>query len=296
MNNEPALSRNRFFPSALRAFFCLVVLASCGGQFSPAQTLPDSGVIPGWTAVGQTQTFDKKNIFELMDGQAEYYFRYGFELVAVRSYQDSRAVRLEAEVWRLAIPTDAYGLFSANDEGHPILIGSAVDANLEDGSKLVLWQDRYFVVLRALDTVQNADLVAFGESISGALPTGGQAPELIGRLPAEGKIERSEIFFHEEVTIQNELWLGGKNLLGLSPETDVVLAKYVIGGETELLLLVEYPDPSMAAVAHFALESSNLEGMQGSFANGKVLAAAFGNGPKADVENLLARALIAWMP
>jgi len=293
--NSHSKNRTRFFLLLAAAAAGMAVLGACAGAIPPVKALPESGAIAGWTASGQTQTFDTKTLFQLMDGQAEYYFRYGLELVAVRSYLDDRKIRLEAEVWQLADTTDAFGLFTANDTGHPILVGQAVDANMEDGIKLVLWQDRYFVVLRALEPIQNADLVAFGEAISNSLPAGGTAPALMGRLPLDGKIERSEIFFHEEVTIQNELWLGGNNLLGLSPQTNAVLAKYDLDGTTEILLLVEYPDPAAAAVAHFALMNTDLEGMQASYANGRLLAAAFGDGPKAVVEDLLARALVSWM-
>ncbi len=280
----------------LLSLYLALALTGCGRASGPAQSLPDSGVVPGWQASAQAFTYNKDTLFQLMDGQAEYFFRYGFEEVAVRTYKDSQGNNLEAEVWRLATTADAYGLFSANDLGNPVLAGKAAGANLQDGAKLVFWQDRYFVLLRPAVPIQNADLIAFAAAISGKLPAGGSPPDLIGHLPPEGKIERSEIFFHEEVTIQNELWLGDNNVLGLSPQTNAVLAKYDLNGETELLLLVEYPDPSSATVAHFALDSGHIEGYQESFANGKLLAAAFGNGAKDQVEKLMAQALLSWMP
>jgi len=49
-------------------------------------------------------------------------------------------------------------------------------------------------------------------------------------LADEGMVERSAVFFHEEISIQDRLWLGGENRLGLSPKTDGILARYEVGG------------------------------------------------------------------
>ncbi len=86
--------------------------------------------------------------------------------------------------------------------------------------------------VRARQELPDTDLWGLAEAISTALPAGPseKRPALMGRLPPDGLVERSAIFFHEEISIQNDLWLGGENLLGLGPETDGVLAQYDVGG------------------------------------------------------------------
>jgi hypothetical protein len=159
-----------------------------------------------------------------VDGQAEAFFAYGFEQVAVRRYENAEGAVLRVEVWQLATPADAYGLFTASITGTPAAIGN--DGDADPGRRLAFWQDRYTVHVRARQELDDADLWGFGEAVSAALPEGGERPALVDRLPPDGLVERSAIFFHEEISIQSDLWLGGENLLGLGLETDGVLARW----------------------------------------------------------------------
>jgi hypothetical protein len=283
-----------------KKFLCLLFLfgltvTGCSGKsaFSILQTLPGDNSIPGWSLPEKTLTYDKDTIFQLMDGEAEFFFRYGFELVAVGDYQNSGGVSLEAEVWQLATPADAYGLFSVNDAGDPVSVGKANEGNLQTGNKLVFWQDRYFVLLRPSDTVPDADLQKFADAISAGLPTGGEPPAIMDRLPAEGRAARSEIFFHEELAIQNKVYLGGENILGLSQSTDGALAEYQLNGVKANLIIIQYPDAAAAAAGLAALNNYGLDNLIAAQASGNLLGAVFGKADKTSAGALLAEALAA---
>ena len=203
--------------------------------------------------------YDRENIYDLVDGQAESFFAYGFEQVAVRDYEDATGVVLSVEIWQLATPADAYGLFTASIAGAPVGIGN--DGDQDPGRRLIFWQDRYTVQVRARQELDAAELERFAQEVSTALPSGGERPELVGRLPSNGLVERSALFFHEEISIQDRLWLGGENLLGLSPETDGVLGRYDLGGTVARLLLIEYPDTGAASAGLAALEGSEISSL-----------------------------------
>ena len=70
------------------------------------------------------------------------------------------------------------------------------------------------VQVRARSELDDAALRGFAQAIAMALPVGGETPALVKRLPPDGLVERSAVFFHEEISIQNKLWLGGENVLG----------------------------------------------------------------------------------
>jgi hypothetical protein len=254
-----------------------------------ARAFPGADIVQGWTPDGEVETYDSETIFNLVDGQADFFFVYGFEQVAVRRYENADGVVLDVQIWQLAHPEDAYGLFTASIAGEPADVGS--EGDVDPGRRLAFWQDRYVVQMFARREIPDADLQSFGEAVSAALPTGGERPALMDRLPADGLVERSAVFFHEELSIQNEVWLGGENLLGLSQETDGVLARYEVGGTTVRLLLIEYPDTEATLAGLAALKGSELESLVAADVQGNLLGAVFGDVDESSVSALLGEAL-----
>jgi hypothetical protein len=300
--------------SRVRLTSCLLLLASCAllaGCIPPppeptaaptveptatpvppsplTDALPGADAVVGWAPEGEVAVYDSETIFNLVDGQADFFFVYGFERVAVQRYQNADDVVFDVQIWQLSDDASAYGLFSVGIAGEPVAIGNEGDT--DPGRRLAFWQDRYVAQLFARQAIPDANLRAFGEAISTALPAGGERPALVDRLPAEGLVPRSAIFFHEEISIQNEVWLGGENILGLSPDTDGVLGRYEIAGATARLLLVAYPDAGAASAALTALQGSAVEGLVAADADGDLLGAVFGQADEAAAGALLAQAL-----
>jgi len=250
---------------------------------------PGADAISGWTLEGDLEVYDGETIFGLVDGQADFFFVYGFEQVAVRRYKNAEEVVLDIHIWQVRTPEDAYGLFTASVAGEPVAIGNEGDT--DPGRRLVFWQDRYVAQLFSRTDIPDADLRAFAEAVSAALPTGGERPALVDRLPADGMVLRSSIFFHEELSIQNEVWLGGENILELNPDTDGVLARYEIDGATARLLLIAYPDAGAASAGLAALQGGEIEGLVAAGARENLLGAVFGEIDEATASALLEEAL-----
>ncbi len=270
----------------------LAIFASgCSQPVNILQALPGADAVTGWRTPGDPQVFDKDTIFQLMDGQAEFFFRYGFEQVAVRSYQNTEGNNLDVEIWQLATTDDAYGLFSVNDSDEPATLGKANEANIQEGNRIVFWQNRYFALVRSAAPVPNMDLLAFAESVSKSLPSGGTIPGIMKRLPAEGKVERSDIFFHEEISIQNVVWLGGENNLGLSPQTNGTLARYQINAADLVFMLIDFPDAQSASSALAAMQNGEVEDLLVARTEDKTLGAVFGKADHVVGEGLLAKGL-----
>ncbi len=248
----------------------------------------DNGVA-GWTISQVVETYNRDNLYNLVDGQADSFFVYGFEETATQRYQNSDGVHLNAEVWRLATPADAFGLFTAGQAGVPAQIGNEGDA--DPGRRLAFWQDRYFVSLNADADVADSTLVAFGQAIAGKIPTGGDRPGIMDRLPQSGLVERGYIFFHEEMSVQMEVWLGGENLLGLSQETNGVVGRYTMNDETVRLMLIEYPSAGQAAKGLKVLRDGDLSDLLAAESRGNILGAVFGKIAAGPAQTLLQEAL-----
>jgi hypothetical protein len=267
----------------------LLLLTGCGNSESWPNRFPDEGAVPGWSPASEVQEFDANNLYDLVDGQADAFFAYGFESVSVRIYENGEGEQLRVELWRLDNPSNAYGLYTALRGGEPIAIGNQGDT--DPGRRLDFWQDRALVRVFSIAPQDPVTLESFAETISGALPAGGERPALIGQLPEEGLVPDSEVFFHQEVSMQGYLWLGGENLLSLGSEIDAVLARYELEGAGAWLLLVEYVEDADASAALAALSEAGLENLGAAAVRGRMLGAVFGELPDAQSEELLAKVL-----
>ena len=267
----------------------LSLLAGCGNSESWANRLPDEDAIPGWMPVGEVQEFDPGTLYDLVDGQADAFLAYGFESVYVRDYENGEGEQLRVELWQLDSPSNAYGLYTTLRGGEPVAIGN--DGDTDPGRRVDFWQGRALVRVFSFAPQDPAIVESFAESISQALPAGGQRPPLVERLPEVGLVPDSEVFFHQEVSMQGYLWLGGDNLLLLGSETDAVLARYELEDANVWLLLADYAEDADAATALAALSDAGLENLGAAAVQGNVLGAVFGNLPHVQAEQLLTKAL-----
>jgi hypothetical protein len=276
------------------ALIALVVLA--GGCTTARSTIaqepidmsgffPDEDSIPGWRISQPIQTYTHDNLFNLVDGQAESFFAYGFVSVSVQRYQDDSSIPINIEIWQLANSKDAYGLFSVDRSGSPAGVGN--DSDSDPGRRFTFWQDRFFVSLNALQSVPDEILQSFARVISNSLPAGGEKPALMSRLPQANLNSETVIFFHEEMSIQMEIWLGGENILGLDHTTDGVIASYTLDEKTARLMLIEFPNTSRASKSLQALQKADIPDLIMAQSRGSLLGAVFGTVDVRQADHLL---------
>jgi hypothetical protein len=276
----------------LALLLLVALLAGCGA--APAAlvaALPGDSDLPNWTPLAEVETYDQDDLFDLLNGQAEAYFAYGFEQVATRRYENAEGTELDVQVWQLAQPADAYGLFTASRGGTPTAIGDGGDT--DPGRRIIFWQARYYVQLFARRQVPEAQLEEVAQAVAAALPAApsGEIPDLVARLPAGGLLPDSILFFHEEISIQDVLWLGGENLLGLGSQTEGVLAQYERGGSRAWLLLIQYQASGDASAGLSALQATDIVEPAGAGVQGDRLAAVFGQVDQGAAESLISQAL-----
>jgi hypothetical protein len=284
---------NKILP--LKFLLLLLLLAGCSSQAAGlANLLPENGDVSNWTLAEEARVYTPDNLFDMVDGQADAFFVYGFEQVATQRYQNADEAILEVALWQLATPADAYGLFTSGRVGEPVTICPATtsegccEGDSDPGRRLAFWQDRYYVQVYGRQPLPDADLHLFAQAVSAALPAGGEPPALVNRLPQDHLVKRGFIFFHEEISIQNEIWLGGENILGLSPQTDGLMARYDLGDTPVYLLLIEYPEAQAASAGLAALKAGQIEGLIAADSRDNLLSAVFGQ-----VEPIMAEALLA---
>lgn len=82
---------------------------------------PSCTLVPGWTPQGAARSYAQDNLFEYMDGNAEGYLLYGFQLMNGVTCKQG-ATTLVIDISDFGDADSAYGMFSANrDPNQPTI-------------------------------------------------------------------------------------------------------------------------------------------------------------------------------
>jgi hypothetical protein len=201
----------------------------------------------GWTMADKPSVFNKDNLFERINGEAEIYFPFGFDLMVSARYiniHDPR-VAIDADVYRMGSLLDAFGIYAGYRRADDPQANAGADSALSS-SQLLFYQDRYFVRLQATGALEidKANFTACASAISrnlGANP--GIPTELIP-------------FMIPEVEIRSERYT--KSLLGYSFLRQGIIADAKSGAD-QIQVFVVYDETPTAARKTFDQYASYLK-------------------------------------
>ena len=185
-----------------KRFIVLSVLLSmliCWNAFSaplPIESLLPKDIPGGWTLIDGPHLYTKKNLFEHIDGQAELFFKYGFQKSAFAIYQNKKnhEDQIEPDIYDMGNVLQAFGIFSRfRNEYRPAGIG--VDSYLDDRSAF-FYKGKYFVMLYATEP-NPFTLKQWAIKIASRIVDPSLAPKEIGYFPKNGLKPGSIQYFPE---------------------------------------------------------------------------------------------------
>ena len=286
----------RFFPSVLS----LSVVAACGPAPQPVEDVVISPTLPtqvsGWTVAGERETYDTESIYAYIDGHAEVYLAYGMKrCVSQRYASEAGDDEIVVDLFEMASPQDAFGVFSHDRAGEVVEVGQGGVFRL---GWLSFWKGSWYgsVYTSGDGAGTHAAVLDVGRSVAEAIQGGGEVPELVARMPAEGLDPTSVCFFRSPQILNAHVNVGAGNLFSLEPDVEGVVGKVDLGGTNVHLVLIRYPNESEAEAAEIGARDEKrangtrpeiLVGRQGTTL-GAVIGADDGGG---QAESLLADAL-----
>ena len=225
---------------------CFFIFDIAFPQDSLTVLLPNS--VEGWTQSEAPAVYDRKDLFDYIDGGAELYLAYDFQHLVVQGYmpekEDSlRENSIMAEIWQMNSSADAYGIYSFDLEGKKVAIGQM--GAYSDGL-LRFWKDRFFVRILGLEDNLKEIILKLGSKIDKSIKKDGEPPQLVSRIPSDSLVPGSVHFFHKQIILKNFYFFPDQNVLNLDEETDCVLADFAVSKDSLKLLLIQYPDTTMA--------------------------------------------------
>jgi hypothetical protein len=179
--------------------FILILILTGKDVFSapPLESLVPKKDIPReWSLIQGPQTYTKKTLFEHINGQADLFFKYGFQKSVFAIYQSRRGRedQIEVDIYDMGNVLQAFGIFSRfRNEDRPG--GFGLDSYLDDQSAF-FYKGRYFVMFYA--TESNRDFLRqFCKLISSKISDPSPPPKEIGYFPGDGLKPGSIQYFSE---------------------------------------------------------------------------------------------------
>jgi hypothetical protein len=234
----------------LSIFFGAAQGAGAGGkgQVGPKIALPVG--VGEWKWDGKESTYNSRTVFDYIDGAAELYLAYGFQGLKVRRFENPGSPPINLEVYEMASPEDAYGVFSFEYQDDPAGIGQGSEFG---GGLLRFWKGKYFASVYAEGEGEGVEaaILGIGRAAARAIPVMGSEPKLIGLLPGKefGLVDKSIRYLKSHVLLNQRFFISHQNLLNLNRKTEAVLAAYGRGRQKSQLLLIRYAHADEAGAA-----------------------------------------------
>ena len=225
---------------------------------APAPALPDEAA--GWKAAGPAERYDPRTIFQYIDGHGEVYLAYGMIACDARRYAGPPGEGdVVVDVFEMASPADAYGVFTHSREGEPVDVGQ--DGTFGYGT-LFFWKGRHFVSAYAEQETPRARaaVMALGRAVAASIGQTGEPPAIVGRLPRAGLEEGSLVYLRHPRILEAHVPVGPDNPLGVGPTAPAAAGRYRVEGGTADLVVVVYEDETAAAGAAAGFASRFLDG------------------------------------
>ncbi|MBI5534574.1 MAG: hypothetical protein HY898_17745 [Deltaproteobacteria bacterium] len=215
---------------------------------------------------GEDGHYDRRTIFDLLDGGAEVLLALNLKAAVSRHYVRPGAPELSVDLFDLGSSNDAFGAYH-----HDMREGASAGFGRESelaGSSVFFWKDRYYVsVVAYANTPEARDAVkAVGKAVADRIQTPGEIPRIVASLPSKGLVPSQVHYFHTWQLLRSHYPFPTDDLLGLGNDTEGVLAHYGqadAGGEgaRTALFIVRYPSGARAQQGRQRFASGWLPGV-----------------------------------
>ena len=175
--------------------FLFIPVPARAADIAMEKIMPAPACAEGWNMDGKVTFFDKDTLFDRIDGEAELYLPYGFEILAYARYESKENPKfaIDADVYKMGSLIDAFGMFAnyRKKDDADIVVGAGGTVS---SAQLFFYQDRYFVRLQVTGATSIAQdpLLACARAISQNLPKTAARPRELEAIAVPGVVKKSE--------------------------------------------------------------------------------------------------------
>ncbi len=188
--------------------FLMIICLFCGsGEVFAADVtieniLPSDKCTENWVAKGKVTLHTKDTLFDHINGEAELYFPYGFEILATATYMNKSNPEewVVADVYRMASLLNAFGIYSNYRRADAVSITVGAEGFVSP-SQLMFYQDRYFVRLQVTGATSLKPDVFFAcaKTVSRNLQLNASRPRELSFFRIPGVVSNSERYIAQSL-------------------------------------------------------------------------------------------------
>jgi hypothetical protein len=230
--------------------------------------------VSGWNGSGEIKTYNPGNLWECIDGAADYYLNYGFSKLEVKEYSKVNDVYIKVEIYDHQLPMNAFGIYAYERTPEAEFLEIGKEGYIVH-SALNFYIGNFYVKIYShhsdTSTINAIRLIAV--KISENIKQKDTGTELLSFLPSDEKIKHSEKYFPT-------------NFLGYSFFKNALSAEYTFSDKKHTVFIIHAENNQLTLemlqkyldflkVAEKA-EENKLYAMD-DFFNGKVLVQQYNN-------------------
>lgn len=217
---------------------------------------PEDGAFPGWRKRSEVAFFDERTLFQHINGAAEAFFAYDFQLCGTVEYNpvesSSEDKFILVDIYDMGRAINAFGMYASELYPESEFVDVGAQGYIESPA-LNFWKGPYYVKITGSSPVEEITRanMELAEYISQKIPGKAENPPMLSLLPGEGMVSGTERFILS-------------NILGYSFLENGVTATYRMGDEEKSLIVMECEsvDDAKDRLAQFAAyEEKSGEGM-----------------------------------
>jgi len=153
--------------------------------------------LPGHpTASGTPSFYGPDKVYEYMDGGADVYFLYNFQVLLHEGFKSGSA-ELSVDIFDMGSSEDAFGMYAAERSPSYHFLDIGIEAYRSEGI-LNFLQDRYYVKLAGSGPGSNDLLQQFARVLSQRIGGTRSFPPLLKKIPQEHRVKYSEQFMRKD--------------------------------------------------------------------------------------------------
>ena len=161
-------SRELMIATIVIGIIAIAVLTGCKKKTN--DPFPASGAIAGWEKTGDTRTFDAKNLYQYIDGDAEQYISAGVITTSTADYKYQGALEAVVDVHTMSAPGGAQKIFDTNRASDAKIVPLG-DAGVALAQSVVFRKGPYLVRIVAYESTPATPqaLLALAHGVEGKL-------------------------------------------------------------------------------------------------------------------------------
>ena len=158
-------------------------------QEQPLAVVPD---IAGFRKMGEARRYTRENLYEHVDGHAEYFISAGFQGLTVTEYvaagSKTTQAGIQAEVFDMGKSIQAFGVLAdeSGENPRPVPVGT-MGYKTSGGVSYI--KGRYYVKISALSP--KAPVIKFAKGFAETLSSGQDSFQVFSKFPDLGKVENT---------------------------------------------------------------------------------------------------------